>query len=529
MKREMASNWSAEFRRYMEDSGLVEEIERCLACGKCAGGCPVAAITPSYNPRQVIREVLLGNTGRVIGSEEIWRCFWCAGCYANCPSEIKYHLLMLALRYYSLKYGSGKKYALMFQRFVLRAREGGVTFQPADPRKLDKIRTLRTSIGLAPMRVVSEEGRKEYQKLYELTGTLEWLEELEKSPEVPLALTFAPGRITPVRRSTVTPGNPAGCSEWGGEEQRISLIDRERVEKLPIPERMFLFLSCTGSIEYPGTEKAVKVVAEKLGIELVESPDQTCCTGYMLTCNALNPMLALAATARNLSIPEAMGLDVAVFCNGCYGYLNELNHLSQHNPEFKRETDRILAELGREYHGKPKIYHVQEIWYRLRDRLAGLVERPLTGLRVAVHYGCHYLANKGAAIDDAQYPTFMEEIVEILGATPVFYPERRACCGYSVGRGFTHREEVVLPHLAKKMKSAVQAGVELMITVCPGCNVALDREQPALRRLGVDTNIPVIDLSQLVAFALGAPMEQLGFGANTTPVEPVLGRFVRGG
>ncbi|MGI6450983.1 MAG: CoB--CoM heterodisulfide reductase iron-sulfur subunit B family protein [Desulfitobacteriia bacterium] len=306
-----------------------------------------------------------------------------------------------------------------------------------------------------------------------------------------------------------------------------SLIDWERVAKIPTPEKMFLFLSCTGSIEYPGTEKAVKIIAEKLNIELVESVDQTCCTGYMLTCNALNPQLALAATARNLSIPESMGLNVAVFCNGCYGYLKELNHLLHSNPAFKAVGDQALKVIGREYHGHVNIYHVQELWFRQLDRIKSMVKRPLTGLRIASHYGCHYLVNKDTAIDDFKYPIFMEMIYEALGATPVIYKERRACCGYSVGRGFTHREETVLPHLAKKMGSAAEEGVQLITTTCPGCNVALDREQPALReKYGINVNIPVIDISQLIAFALGTPFDQLGFQANTTPVLPVLERFL---
>lgn len=311
------------------------------------------------------------------------------------------------------------------------------------------------------------------------------------------------------------------------QENNPSLIDRQRVAQIPIPSKIYLFLSCTGSIEYPGTEKAVKEVAKKLDIELVESEDQTCCTGYMLTCNALNPQLPLAVTARNLSIPESMGLDVAAFCNGCYGYLNELNHLMHENAGFKASADEALKVLGREYHGHVRVYHVQELWYRQLDRLKSMVTRPLTGLRIAAHYGCHYLSNRSVAIDDPGYPTFMEEFYTALGATPVFYNERRACCGYSVGRGFTHREETVLPHLAKKMGSAVEAGVQLMTTTCPGCNVALDREQPALRESkGVNVNIPVIDISQLIAFALGTPIDQLGFKANTTPVIPVLERFL---
>ena len=60
-------------------------------------------------------------------------------------------------------------------------------------------------------------------------------------------------------------------------------------------------------------------------------------------------------------------------------------------------------------------------------------------------------------------------------------------------------------------------------SVCPGCNVALDREQPNLgKRYGTDFNIPVIDLSQLIALAMGVPPQKLGFGANTIPLTGIL-------
>ena len=152
-----------------------------------------------------------------------------------------------------------------------------------------------------------------------------------------------------------------------------------------------------------------------------------------------------------------------------------------------------------------------------------MAARPLNGLRIGVHYGCHYLARKYDILDDGGYPTFHEEIIEALGGKPVFYKERQLCCGYAVGRGFTHREETVQPHLYKKLKSAKDAGVELITTVCPGCNVALDREQPNLsKRYGEDFRIPVIDLSQLIALTLGVPLIKLGFEANTIPVDNVL-------
>jgi heterodisulfide reductase subunit B len=308
-------------------------------------------------------------------------------------------------------------------------------------------------------------------------------------------------------------------------------VNRERVvrpeEKIPrIPKTVFLFRSCTGSLEYPGTENAVSEVLQRLGITPVVDPDQTCCSGYLLTCSAHKPEVSLAITARNLSIVEKKALDTYTFCNGCYGYLSELSHILLEKPAYMQAANEMIAKWGYHYEGKTKIFHVQEMWYRLMDRVAENVVRPLGGLKVGVHYGCHYLAKQYGILADGGYPTFHEEIVKAIGGEPVFYKERQLCCGYAVGRGFTHKEEVVQPHLYRKFLSAREAGVELMTTVCPGCNVALDREQPNLnKRYGEAFNIPVIDLAQLIALAVGVPVEKLGFEANTVSLGAVLRRL----
>jgi heterodisulfide reductase subunit B2 len=293
-----------------------------------------------------------------------------------------------------------------------------------------------------------------------------------------------------------------------------------------VPERIFLFRSCTGSLEYPGTESAIKEVLSRLGVEVVMDPDQTCCSGYLLTCSAYLPPLSLAVTARNLAIIERHGLDMFTFCNGCYGYNRELAHLLTADPASLEQANELIGRWGYRCTGDVRIFHVQELYYRLRECIAELVVRPLTGLRVAAHYGCHYVAQQYGILADGGYPTFHEEIIELLGATPVFYRERQACCGYSVGRGFTHREETVQPQLVKKLSSACEEGVELLTTVCPGCNVGLDREQINLTLEGkAEFEIPVIDLGQLIALALGVPLSKLGFDANSTPLDAVLDKL----
>ena len=295
-------------------------------------------------------------------------------------------------------------------------------------------------------------------------------------------------------------------------------------ERLPeVPGTLFLFRSCTGSLEYPGTESAVKECLGILGIDVVMDPDQTCCSGYLLTCSAHKPEVSLAITARNLSIVEKKHLDTYTFCNGCFGYLSELAHTMLRNVDYLNMANSMIADWGYKYEGKTKIFHVQDLWYRMKDALAQKVVRPLNGLRIGPHHGCHYLARQYRILDDGGYPTFHEEIIEALGGKPVFYKERQLCCGYAVGRGFTHKEETVQPQLYKKLKSAKDAGVELITTVCPGCNVAIDREQPNLsKRYGEEFNIPVVDLSQIIALALGVPIPKLGFAANTTSLNGIL-------
>lgn len=296
----------------------------------------------------------------------------------------------------------------------------------------------------------------------------------------------------------------------------------ERIKE--IPERLFLFRSCTGSMEYPGTELAVKMVLSKLGIEVIMDPDQTCCSGYILTCSGYTPEPSLAATARNLAIVEQKyGLDTYAFCNGCFAYMSELSHIVNHAPGVKDQMNELIGRWGYSYQGKTTIYHVQELYCLLLDRIKSMVVRPLTGLRVASHYGCHYLAQQYGILDDGDLPTFHEKIFEALGAIPVFYRERRMCCGYAVGRGFTHAKDIVQPHLSKKLDSAKSEGVQLITTTCPGCNVALDREQPNLAERGLGPyDIPVIDLSQLIGLAIGVPVKSLGFKANTISMDGIL-------
>jgi len=82
-----------------------ENIKRCFACGLCTASCPVSDIDPEFNPRRIIRMVLLGMRKEVLSSEFIWFCIQCYTCQAHCPQNVDFSDIMKALRSMAVKEG----------------------------------------------------------------------------------------------------------------------------------------------------------------------------------------------------------------------------------------------------------------------------------------------------------------------------------------------------------------------------------------------------------------------------------------
>ncbi|MFZ0449737.1 MAG: 4Fe-4S dicluster domain-containing protein [Desulfatiglandaceae bacterium] len=82
-----------------------EAIRSCYACGTCTAGCPVRRVNLKYNPRKLIRMVLLGMQDEVLKGEEIWLCSSCYTCQERCPQGIRITDTILALRNLAAKEG----------------------------------------------------------------------------------------------------------------------------------------------------------------------------------------------------------------------------------------------------------------------------------------------------------------------------------------------------------------------------------------------------------------------------------------
>ncbi len=99
--KKLDQNFKLEVAEEMGNSNFTH----CFACGTCTAGCPVRVIDSKYNPRKIIRMVLLGMREEVLSSEFIWLCSTCYTCYDRCPQDVQMTSLMTALRNIAVREG----------------------------------------------------------------------------------------------------------------------------------------------------------------------------------------------------------------------------------------------------------------------------------------------------------------------------------------------------------------------------------------------------------------------------------------
>jgi heterodisulfide reductase subunit C len=96
---------SSQFPKEVANQLGGETLLKCYQCGTCASSCPVARLTTRYNPRLVIKKILLGSRTEVITEDSIWLCTSCYNCQERCPQGVEIAELIYALRNIAIKEG----------------------------------------------------------------------------------------------------------------------------------------------------------------------------------------------------------------------------------------------------------------------------------------------------------------------------------------------------------------------------------------------------------------------------------------
>jgi heterodisulfide reductase subunit B len=290
-------------------------------------------------------------------------------------------------------------------------------------------------------------------------------------------------------------------------------------------QRYALFVGCAIPVRARHYELSVRRVARIFDIELVDIPGFTCC-GFPL--GAVNRRTSILMAARNLSIAEDAGLDICTMCNACTSILSEVNWSIKNEPMMQDFIESGMAQLGRKYDGTVQVKHFARILYEDIgvDRLNASVNRDLSDLEFASHYGCHYLKPSEfyGGFDNPEDPQSLDILVSAVGASPANYENKRECCG---GGLVAIDEQIALQMSRDKLERVKASGADAINLVCPFCSVMYDDNQRRIERtFGAEYNIPVLYYPQLLGLAVGLEPEQLGLRMNRVSTAGLLAKIL---
>lgn len=272
--------------------------------------------------------------------------------------------------------------------------------------------------------------------------------------------------------------------------------------------KYLMFLGCAIPYRMPSYEVSARLVLERLGIELVEMPDFNCC-GLPIDSVEHDALMVLAA--RNLCLAEQKGLDILTLCPGCAGTLRKVNKSLQEDKKIKDHVNGILKEVGMQFEGgKIKVRHLiqvlsEDIGF---EKIKEAVVKPLAGLKVAEHNGCHILRPaKYIGFDDPENPVILKKLIEATGAECLDYMYETDCCGAPI---VGVNDKIPLHLAGNKLRNIKAVSAKALITVCPFCHIMFDINQPRIERLlSEEFGLPVLHYPQLLGLAMGIDAKQL--------------------
>ncbi len=269
-------------------------------------------------------------------------------------------------------------------------------------------------------------------------------------------------------------------------------------------------------------------VASRLGIEFKTIEDWNCCgaTEYI----SIDLLPAYALVGRNLALAEKQGTngkDLVAPCSACFLNLSKTDHYLVEDQDLAQKVNEALGAGGLHYTpGSVKTRHLLHVVIEDigLEAVAEKVSKPLYNLRVAPYYGC-LIVRPGfqGKFDDPEYPMSLDNLMKKLGAEVVDFPLKAHCCG---GHMTQISERVALDLIYRLLKNATDYQADMIVTLCPMCQLNLDAYQDNVNRVyGTNFNLPILYFTQMMGLAFGISADELGFGKEFVDATPALAKI----
>ena len=285
-----------------------------------------------------------------------------------------------------------------------------------------------------------------------------------------------------------------------------------------------LFLGCTTPVKVPQYELASRWVCKYFGIELIDVEDFTCCGINQAN---LSIEAGLLMAAMNLALAESKGLDILTLCAACTGALAEAVEKLKDNAARDRVNEKLQG-VALEYKGKVKVRHISRVLYEDigTEKIKREIKKDLSALRIAPHYGCHYLKPKSAfeGFEEPDNPKTLHQLISATGARTIEYETLNLCCGGKVSP--------VSPDLAnsliqRKLDDLADSQIDAMVLQCQTCYLMYSDQQKKINEeYGKRYNLPVLLYPQLLGLALGAdPAKDIGLDLHRISPDGILAKI----
>ena len=260
--------------------------------------------------------------------------------------------------------------------------------------------------------------------------------------------------------------------------------------------------------------ESIKAMCERLDVELCELENWTCC-GASAAGVLLDHAQATALPALTLNLAAEYDRPLFAPCAACYNRLKVAIRDLRREPELAEELEMAPGALD------VRVINTVELLRDVvgLDALKSKVTVPLDDLHVAAYYGCLLLRPADMDVfDDPEQPMSMEQIIEAIGAQPVEWYGKMDCCSGGLAGA---RQETAQSLVTRIVAMAKSASADCAVTACQLCSLNLESRQGAV---SPDAGaLPILYISDLVGFAMGLTVRELGLDRHLVDVRTVLG------
>jgi len=284
--------------------------------------------------------------------------------------------------------------------------------------------------------------------------------------------------------------------------------------------KLLYYPGCTLKTSAKNLEKSAFAIMENLGHELIEMDDWNCC-GVVASLTDDDLMHHLAPLRSLIHVEDAGEDKVVTLCDMCCNTLKQTNLRVKEIPA-DLETLNLFMDRENDYKGTVEVLHFLEF---LRDEIGfdvikKKVKRPLKDIKIMPYYGCMLLRPREVAIDNAEEPTILSDLLYALGAEVVDNPFKIECCG---SYHTVENKELVSKRAHRITSFATEKDSDAMVISCPLCKFNLDARGKEAEKMFKDyKQIPVYYYTQLIAIALGLDPEVCGFDQHVVDPLPLL-------